>query len=580
MNPYRNFFLLALLLAFPLRAAEPPPPPFDPEPIVGLLELLLTQQESDPDTARKCLDVLTDKIESREVGPAAVAQLKPRLLPSLNEILQGKPDAPLYFAAARLAAGLGDVGGVAAIRKVLANAQAAPADRLAAVNALIGGSDPAVLEYAAALFAGKTAADDDHRAAALAALGRSEEPRVAEIVLRNYQKLSADLQPKAIELLTQRAIWAKPLLAAIAAKQIPAGSLNANQVTRLLSGKDEELVKLVKQQWGSIRTERNPEREQVIARMRDLIRKSPAGDPFAGEKVFNRVCGQCHKLHGEGQEVGPDITLNGRNSFEQLLSNVFDPSLTIGAAYLPRIIETSDGRTITGLLAEDNPQRVVLKIQGGKVETIARDDIEAMVESKLSLMPEELEKQLPPQELLDLFAYLTLDKHPRDKAAIRLPGVYAPAFRQTEDSAQFAELVGYILPGFATNACGEGGVEVLNEFRGRSEVLRTHPIERGKPCVLVGEFSVPEGQQTRLLLAVSHDPRGDWQLVVRANGETLLDKPVTAQNAMADGWYEATIDLSKFAGQRVKLELENRPTDWSWEFGYWGAARLESNAAK
>ena len=90
---------------------------------------------------------------------------------------------------------------------------------------------------------------------------------------------------------------------------------------------------------------------------------------MAGQEVFKRVCGQCHKLHGEGQEVGPDITLNGRNSFEQLLSNVFDPSLVIGAAYQARTVVTADGRVLTGLVAEDSPQRVVLKMQGGKLES-------------------------------------------------------------------------------------------------------------------------------------------------------------------------------------------------------------------
>ena len=101
------------------------------------------------------------------------------------------------------------------------------------------------------------------------------------------------------------------------------------------------------------------------------MRRTP-GDPNAGQVVFQKVCGQCHKIHGQGQEVGPDITVNGRSSFEQLLSNVFDPSLVIGAAYQARTVATNDGRILTGLVAEDSPQRVVLKVQGGKLETIAR----------------------------------------------------------------------------------------------------------------------------------------------------------------------------------------------------------------
>ena len=137
--------------------------------------------------------------------------------------------------------------------------------------------------------------------------------------------------------------------------------------------------------------------------------------------MFNRVCGQCHKIYGQGQEVGPDITANGRASIEQLLSNVFDPSLVIGAVYQARTVQSADGRIVTGLVVEDSQQRVVLKVQGGKQETIAREDVEAMKVSELSLMPEGLEKQLKPQEIADLFAFISLDKHPDDPAAKPIP---------------------------------------------------------------------------------------------------------------------------------------------------------------
>ena len=77
---------------------------------------------------------------------------------------------------------------------------------------------------------------------------------------------------------------------------------------------------------------------------------------------------------------------------------------------------------MTGLLAEDGKERVVLKIQGGKLETIARDQIDEIKTSALSLMPEEIEKQFTPQEIADLFAFLCLDKPPSDPTARPLPG--------------------------------------------------------------------------------------------------------------------------------------------------------------
>src|SRR5690606_18052334 len=190
---------------------------------------------------------------------------------------------------------------------------------------------------------------------------------------------------------------------------------------RLIGSSDEDLAKRATAIWGTLREGRNPQREQVITEVRTLLETTP-GDPHAGQKVFVKSCAVCHKIYGEGEEVGPDITRNGRNDFAQLLSNVLDPSLVIGAGYQARTVVTSDGRVLSGLVVEDTPQRIVLKMQGGKTEAIPRNDIEEDAVSNVSLMPEGLEKQLTPQELADLFAYLSLDRPPSDAEAKRLPG--------------------------------------------------------------------------------------------------------------------------------------------------------------
>jgi len=155
--------------------------------------------------------------------------------------------------------------------------------------------------------------------------------------------------------------------------------------------------------------------------MREVIRKTP-GDAKAGRLHFNKICAQCHKMHGEGQEVGPDITSNGRNDFELLLSNVFDPSLVIGAGYHATTVITAGGQSLSGLVVEDSPQRIVLKTQGGKLETIARGDVDEVIRSKVSYMPEDVEKQLSPREIADLFAYLCLDRPPEHPEARKIPG--------------------------------------------------------------------------------------------------------------------------------------------------------------
>jgi putative heme-binding domain-containing protein len=392
----------------------------DTGPVVALFNLLSQGNAPDVAAAGKCLTLIAARVQTGEIEGAQRAALERELKPILDRILAGKPDQPLYVDAALLATTFRDPAGTASVKEILASTQQPDQRRLQALDALIAAEGPAVLKPVGKLLADRSGSAE-FRGRVLAALGRLETPEVAPVVLDNYGKMEPDLQPKAVELLTGRVPWAKLLLAKIAAKALSANVLNVNQVRKLLATKDKDLVAQVTATWGTIRDARNPQREEIIGEMRNLL-KAHRGDADRGKAVFGKVCGQCHKIYGEGQEVGPDITSNGRSSFEQLLSNVFDPSLVIGAAYQARTVVTVDGRVLTGLVAEDSPQKIVLKVQGGKLETVPRDQVEETKQSELSMMPEGLEKQLKPEELADLFAFLCLDKPPTDPSAKRLPG--------------------------------------------------------------------------------------------------------------------------------------------------------------
>src|SRR5438093_8850531 len=163
--------------------------------------------------------------------------------------------------------------------------------------------------------------------------------------------------------------------------------------------------------------------------MGDYLRNN-LGDPRAGQRVFKSFCAQCHTIYGEGAKVGPDITSNGRSSFEQLLSNVFDPSLVIGPSYQTTTVVTKDGRNLTGLIVEDSEQRLVIRLPGEGEETVSRNHVKYTRVSKLSMMPEGIENLFAKKDFADLFAFLALDKPPGDPAAKPIPG--APPARNDE----------------------------------------------------------------------------------------------------------------------------------------------------
>jgi putative heme-binding domain-containing protein len=387
-----------------------------------LVELfgLLAAGKGDTNAARQVLAVLASKVQTGEIAGAQADGLRRRFGPVLRKLLVQKPAGPLRLDAAVLAATLKDAEGLQLARAGFRARGVPEALRLRALEALIAARDGTVLKAAAGVL-GDRGQPEGFRGQVLAALGKLDDTKVAGVVLRRFEVLEADLRPRAVELLTQRPDWGKALVKAVAAKEVPAGLVNANHLRRLLASADAATVKQAKVIWGTVREGRNPERERVVAQMRRFLQRT-RGDAKRGVVVFKNLCAQCHKIYGEGQDVGPDVTSNGRASFEQLLSNVFDPSLVIGPGYQAVTVVTTRGRLLTGLLVEDSPLRVVLKLQGGKQEVVPRKQVEEVTVSNTSLMPEGIEKQLRPQEIADLFAFLALDRPPGDPAARKIPG--------------------------------------------------------------------------------------------------------------------------------------------------------------
>src|SRR4029453_8893646 len=175
---------------------------------------------------------------------------------------------------------------------------------------------------------------------------RVEDPKLADVLLGEYPKLASELQPLAIDLIMQRERWARKLLGAVLANKLPKGVLSANHLRKILESNDREALWAVEKAFGRIRPERNPERERAVTERAANFRER-LGEPHRGQIVFRNVCAQCHTIYGEGGKVGPDISANGRASFEQLVSNVFDPSLVIGPAYKVTTVVTKDGRNLT-----------------------------------------------------------------------------------------------------------------------------------------------------------------------------------------------------------------------------------------
>ncbi len=130
-------------------------------------------------------------------------------------------------------------------------------------------------------------------------------------------------------------------------------------------------------------------------------------------------CAKCHRFKGSGGDTGPDITGVG-NRFDALylLESFIIPSKVVSDQYANYVIETSDGRVVTGRIIKEEPDTYTVRTDpfAKELTVIRKSDIESKELSKTSEMPQGLVNTLTQDEVLDLIAYLRSAGDPNDKA--------------------------------------------------------------------------------------------------------------------------------------------------------------------
>lgn len=139
--------------------------------------------------------------------------------------------------------------------------------------------------------------------------------------------------------------------------------------------------------------------------------RTRAGDAARGRTLFRDReglgCIKCHKVGGEGGEVGPDLgTIGSQLDRGQLAESVLLPSRSIREGYQSTTVATTDGRVLGGLVRSESGEAIVLRDAEGRDHEIRKSDIEERTSGPTSLMPEGLQVGLSPQDFADLISYL------------------------------------------------------------------------------------------------------------------------------------------------------------------------------
>jgi putative membrane-bound dehydrogenase-like protein len=321
--------------------------------------------------------------------PAAYVSLKETRQPAVRE------------KAVQLALIFDDPTALRELREQALDPKIVPAIRNRALQALVTrkvrGLDGLLLE---------TLTDPTLVRTALKGLAEYDHPETAAKIIAIYPRLDAAARQDALQTLASREGWAAKLLDALEGEQIPRSDVTAYTARQLQSLNNRELTERLRKSWGEIRTT-PAEKQQLISSLkrRIALESIQRSDRSAGRAIFQKSCANCHTIFGAGGKIGPDITGSQRTNLDYLLQTLVDPSAEVNKDYQMEVIQTVDGRTLTGLVVNETNAAVTLQTVNERI-AIPTSEIEARKTSPVSMMPDGLLQNLTTDQIRQLLAYL------------------------------------------------------------------------------------------------------------------------------------------------------------------------------
>ncbi len=336
-------------------------------------------------------------LEGMYVGMAGRTDIKePSNWASVYQSLQSNP--VLSSKADEIAQQFGNAEAAKKLLATLNNPQAAISQRRNAIKGLAFHQRKELKEILPELIK-----DKDLQIEALRAIAAYDEEAFGELLLENYARFDAEAKQEAIQTFAARPTYGWQLVWALEEGFIPKKDIPAYVALQLRRVVGNGFVEV----WGPIDDISSDVAAQFSKYQRMLSDEAlNHADLKNGLEVYQRTCYACHKMHGEGGVIGPDLTGSNRTNTTYLLSNILDPSGDIQDDYKMVVINTQDGRTYSGNVIAENERSLTLRVVGQDPIPINKSDIQSKEVTTNSLMPQGLLNTLTAEEVVNLVAYL------------------------------------------------------------------------------------------------------------------------------------------------------------------------------
>ncbi len=244
--------------------------------------------------------------------------------------------------------------------------------------------------------------------AALDRLGTVDSLHVAASIVEIWRELTPTQRPVVMDLLLSRRSWIEPLVSALESGVIRPSDLNTQQRSTLLrNAPSETRTRVEKLLEGGIDANRQRLVDSYLVSLSKL-----KGDARRGSDVFARSCAPCHRLGATGHALGPDLAAVTARDLTSWLVAILDPNRALDGRYALLQANTRDGRQLSGMLQAETAGSIVLLAAGGTKHELLRSDLEDLINTGRSLMPEGLETEIPPAAMADLIAFLQASGRP------------------------------------------------------------------------------------------------------------------------------------------------------------------------
>jgi putative membrane-bound dehydrogenase-like protein len=239
--------------------------------------------------------------------------------------------------------------------------------------------------------------------AALKLIGSFDQLLVADELIAHWQRLTPPLRDEAVGVLLSRRFWDTALVEALEKGTIPPAQVSIPHRARLASLADKGLAERAKAALAAVAL--SP-RKQIIENYQPVL--ALKGDAERGQVVYRRECASCHRLRGEGHDVGPSLETIQHRSPQEILIHVLDPSREVSPQFLDYSVRLTDGRVLTGMIASETDTGLILRRADNREDAVVRSEIEDISSSGKSLMPEGLEQKISREDMADLIRFLKL----------------------------------------------------------------------------------------------------------------------------------------------------------------------------